>query len=155
MSNFLILIDEERTKTDEGIYNFAVNLSKAGNWFFLADNIKRKFIFFSLLRNVRKYNPDHIIYIPTASLTIISFLRATVIKKLTARRIFLIGLQPRSYNKLIEKSLSLLKPDFLFVQIKEELNFFRKNGFKVSMIPSGVNLDKFHPVNEKEKNRQS
>lgn len=149
--NFIILIDEIRSKADEGIYNFAVNLGKAENCFLLAESIKHTGISFNLIKNIRKYNPDIIVYIPTASLTIVSFLRAAFIKIITKKKTVIIGLQFRSYNKLIKKCLILFKPDFLFVQTKREFNFFKKMDFNVLIIPSGVDLEKFKVVNNARK----
>jgi len=153
MGKILTLIDERRVETDEGIYNFAYNLGQANGWSFIAKNIKHKFLPLSFIKTVRKYNPDFIIYIPTASLTIVSFIRAKLIKKLTEKNIAIIGLQPRKYNKFIKRllMLNIFKPDVLFVQILKEYKFFRRIGFRVYMIPSGVNLKKFKPVSREKK----
>jgi len=105
-----------------------------------------------LCRAIRAFRPEIIYYIPTASYTLSSFLRTRVLA-LYARgaKVQLIALQPRPLGTLARAFIPWLCPDFLWVQSPRSKETLAGLGCRVGLLPSGVDVDRFHPVSAEEK----
>ena len=164
-----IISEELSPLLDEGIKNFVYNLSKelseSNNILILSMrgdkidgkytkrlNINKTFLSYSLFREIRNFNPGVVIYIPSPSATISSFMRAKVLNLyVTKAKIAIIALQPREYSFLSRKLIPLLIPDLILVQSASVLKRLSTFGCWVKLIPSGVNLKRFRPVAKERK----
>jgi len=165
-----IITEDMSPPLDEGIKNFAhsllqawpseipvrgisvlpgrrVNSSKIA---FL--RVNRLFLSYGLWEEIRSYKPDLICYVPSASATMLSFMRSWLLKLYQPRaRVVMVSLQPRRYGWLSRHLIRFLAPDVVFVQGRETARQLIALGCYVQQIPSGVDLDKFKPVSPKRK----
>lgn len=165
----LIISEELNFPFDEGIKNFAYNLirglSKDNKVFTISIrgdttneryieklNVNKTFLSYSLLKKINTFNPAIIIYIPSPSATIYSFMRIKVLKLYAKRiKIVMFALQPRKYSFISQKLIPFLAPNIVLVQSRGVLKQLCKFGCDVKLIPSGVDLKRFHPVNNERK----
>ena len=169
MSKICVVSEELALSFDEGIKNYAYNLirelSKGNNVLALSIqgdetdgryikrlNVNKTFLSYCLFREIRGFDPTLILYIPSPSATIWSFVR-TKILKLHGRKvkIAMVALQPREYSFISQKLIPFLTPDLVLVQSVSLLKQLSTFGCCAEIIPSGVNLEKFHPVTKERK----
>ena len=109
------------------------------------------FISMKLRSLIRKINPSYLIYIPAASSTLNSFIRARILKFYCYCPIGLIALQPRYYSFIVKKMISMLKPDIVFTQSKISAKFYSQLGIESKFLNPAVDLEKFIPADENTK----
>ena len=106
-----------------------------------------------LRKTIRTFNPDLVYYLPTAHATIYSFLRAKILKLYSRQaRTVLVTLQPRKYNLVSKRIIPFIVPDLALAQTLKTMHVLESLGCKAKMIPTGVDLRRFTPTNEKVKN---
>jgi len=166
----ICVISEELCPSfDEGIKNFAKNLirelhrdnnvlalsirgGKTNERHIKRLNVNKALLSYSLSREIRNFNPGVVIYIPSPSATISSFVRAKVLSLYATRaKIVIIALQPVKYSVLSRKLIPLLAPDLILVQSASVLKRLSTSGCCVKLIPSGVDLERFCPVTKERK----
>jgi len=169
VSKICVVSEELALSFDEGIKNYAYNLirelSKGNNVLALSIqgdetdgryikrlNVNKTFLSYCLFREIRGFDPALILYIPSPSATIWSFVR-TKILKLHGRKakIAMVALQPREYSFISQKLIPFLTPDLVLVQSVSLLKQLSTFGCCAEIIPSGVDLEKFHPVTKERK----
>jgi len=169
VSKICVISEELALSFDEGIKNYAYNLirelSKGNNVLALSIqgdetdgryikrlNVNKTFLSYCLFREIRGFDPTLILYIPSPSATIWSFVR-TKILKLHGRKvkIAMVALQPREYSFISQKLIPFLTPDLVLVQSVSLLKQLSTFGCCAKIIPSGVDLEKFHPVTKERK----
>jgi glycosyltransferase involved in cell wall biosynthesis len=107
----------------------------------------RLFISRYLRSKIRAFNPELIFYLPPAQATIYSFLRARVLKLYgRGARTVLITLQPRRYPVVVKKIVPFVAPDLILAQSAQTQQALNGLGCAVRRIASGVDLQKFTPV---------
>ncbi|MBN2240446.1 MAG: hypothetical protein JW712_11795, partial [Dehalococcoidales bacterium] len=112
----------------------------------------KAFVNFKLRSAIRRFHPDVICYVPSASATIFSFLRSRILKLFHPdTRVIMVSLQPRDYHRVSRSLIRLLSPDMIFVQNPAILNKLKNFGCHVTLLPSGVDLNKFTPVSREQK----
>ncbi len=149
---------------DEGMKTFALYLARylSARYDFLGltnqgagiPKLKVRSIGFSktmgsreLARVLRTFSPEVLIYLPRASVTCNSFLRAWRLKRLLpSMLVVLIGLQSRRHSAFARWLIRRLRTDRLLVQGQAAMTYFEKLGFSPRRIPSGVDVDKYRPV---------
>jgi glycosyltransferase involved in cell wall biosynthesis len=155
---------------DEGIKHFAVSLvegwSKAHRVLGISTRsegpmapphtigLKTNKCFFSsrLFSVIRRFKPELICYVPSASATVFSFLRAKMLKiYYPGASVVMVSLQPRSYGWFSRRVVALLAPDEIFVQYEQSLRQLLDLGCHTKLLASGVDLNKFTPVSSKKK----
>ena len=164
-----VISEEMNVPFDEGIKNFVHNLVREfqSNNMGLALSIRggktddrylkrlgtnRTFLSYPLFREIRKFNPAVVLYVPSPSATILSLIRMKVLKLYVRKaKLAMIALQPREYSFLSRKLMPLLTPEVILVQSASVVTQLSKLGCQVRLIPSGVNLERFHPVVEQRK----
>src|ERR687883_1218668 len=58
----------------------------------------------ALLRTLRTFRPDAVIYVPTAAATRNSFVRCAILRRYAPRaRLVMVSLQPRSYGRVVRQ----------------------------------------------------
>lgn len=109
---------------------------------------KNKFLFSTRLsKEIRRFKPDIILYIPIACATIYSFFRSVVLKYLSGKtRLVMVTLQPRKYNNIEKLILPFMAPDLILAQSEKTKNDLSELGCNVKKIFAGVDLDKFKPI---------
>jgi glycosyltransferase involved in cell wall biosynthesis len=100
-----------------------------------------------LARLLKKFSPETLVYLPQASVTTNSFLRAWKLQRLLpAASLILIGLQARRHSLLARWLLPHLRIGTLLVQGHAAAAYFTRLGLTPHLIPSGVDVEKYHPV---------
>lgn len=100
-----------------------------------------------LRQAIRGHNPEVIIYAPTASTTFWAFLRSRVLKACyPTATVALIGLQGRRHSPLQQVLLRHVAPDLVCVQSSQSRQYLEGLGCRVGLLPSGVDVETFHPV---------
>jgi len=155
---------------DEGIKHFAVSLLR--QWsrehpvlgisarsrrppatpHTVAPGANRFFLSSKLSTALKQFKPDVVCYVPSASATLFSFLRARALKLYCpSAMVIMISLQPRRYGRLSRFLIRRLAPDLLFVQHEASLRQLADMNLKVKMLAGGVDLEKFTPVSRDKK----
>ncbi len=105
-----------------------------------------------LWRKIKIFKPDLIYYIPTACATVFGLLRAKILKfYCNSAQTVMITLQPREYNAISKKIIPFIVPDLVLAQSLKTHKVLSSLGCKVKVIATGVDLQKFTPVNKKVK----
>jgi glycosyltransferase involved in cell wall biosynthesis len=108
--------------------------------------VNKLYLDFRFLSDIRNLKPDIILYLPSASLTLASFIRTKIISASSGRPTAVMGLQRRKYNTLLLPVLFLLRPDLVVTQSRSSMNVYRHLNFRVTNLRAGVDLSRFCPV---------
>ena len=167
--NICVISEGMNVPFDEGIKNFAYNLikqlskdnsvlalsirgDKTNGRYIGTLKVNKTFLSYSLFKEIRHFDPVVVLYIPSASATVFSFMRTKVLKLYTRKaKTVMIALQPREYSFLSRKFMPLLIPDLILVQLASMLKQLSTFGCRVELIPSGVDLEIFHPITKERK----
>lgn len=167
--NICVISEELSEPFDEGMENFVYNVirqfSKNNNVLALSTrggntdrryikglNTNKTFLSYSLLKEIRHFNPEVVIYVPLPSATIFSFVRTRILKLYAKKaKTIMVALQPREYSFVAREIIPFLKPDLIFVQSPRMLKRLSDFGSRVECIPTGVDLGRFCPVGTKRK----
>ncbi len=107
-----------------------------------------------LAQHAAAFGPDLIVYVPTASLTLASGLRAKTLKRYTrGTPVVLIATQGRRHNAGVRLAGRLIGPDLCAVQSRHTEAQARALGWRAVRLPPGVDTEMFHPVSLGEKRR--
>ncbi len=110
------------------------------------------FLSYRLFSRLNRFKPVIICYVPSASATIFSFLRARVLKLYCpGARTVMVSLQPRRYGRVSRYLIRLLSPDIVFVQHEQSMRQLLNLGCNARLLTSGVDLKKFAPVAQDKK----
>jgi glycosyltransferase involved in cell wall biosynthesis len=91
--------------------------------------------------------PDVIVYVPSASGTLFSFLRARQLKRICpTAHVSMVLTQTRKHTSFAQMLLPRLAPDSVFCQSMRNAAYFSRLGIDAGFMPSGVDLDAFHPA---------
>ena len=157
---------------DEGMKNVAYSLhtqlakkrealsvtnagNKTDNLIILKLNLNKLFLNSELKKLIKSYSPDIILYLPDASITFNSFVRARVLKLMRRNsKVVMLGIQHREYSSvqtiLIE---NFLRPDMLLLLGKKDENYFRQKGMEVNVLPPAVDNLRFNEAANIEKEK--
>ncbi len=156
---------------DEGIKNFAYNLirklsnnnnvlaitsqcRKTNERYIQRLGVNNSFLSYALFQKIRNFDPEIILYIPSTSATFFSMIRVKVLRLYTREaKVVMIALQPREYSFLTRKLISFVIPELILVQSLSVFKELYELGCRVKLIPSGVDLEKFHPVGSVKKTK--
>ena len=101
----------------------------------------------ALQEALRSTEPDVVIYVPSASGTVFSFLRARALKAaVPAAKVAMIATQARSHTTPVRRLLRRLAPDALLCQSQATIEYFKRLGIPARFLPSGVDLEAFGPL---------
>ena len=97
--------------------------------------------------NIKEFSPDITLYIPEASCTFNSFVRAKILKLMNKKsKVVMLAVQHRNFYFFYRMLLNFLRPDLLFLLSKTDVSFFEKKGIKVKILPPAIEREKFHKV---------
>ena len=100
-----------------------------------------------LRETLRKINPDLIVYVPSASGTLFSFLRARGLQYISPNaHVAMVLTQMRHHTAPVRRLLSRLTPDSVFCQSASTAGYLASLGVDSRFLPSGVDLQAFQPV---------
>ena len=145
---------------DEGIHNLAQNLIVQWGKDHTVWTIKigedlavnRLFLNLMLRKKLRDIQPDLIFYISPSSAKITALIRAKMLKVYAPQaKVLVVALQPVTYNRLERQLLPLFVPDGIFVQSPRSKELLQGIHCPVYFLPSGVDLDRFMPVEADQK----
>lgn len=140
-----------------GIKAEALSVTIEGN---NTDNLKirkmvlnKLFINNKLRRFIKDYSPDIILYLPEASVTINSFLRAKVLKFMnSSSMVVMLGVKHISYAYIQKKIIAkFLRPDYLMLLGRFEMDLFLNAGMRVRVLPPAVDNARFSRATKEEK----
>lgn len=166
-----ILLFSERLRVpyDEGIKNVAIHLSKAlsvehdvlvltsGGQDDVSHHVQNIHTNRLLLSNrlgatVRRFQPQAIVYVPTACGTLFSFVRARMLRLYgQGAPTVLIALQPRPYTALAKWLIGKLTPDWVLAQSMRTLRQMNALGCRATLLPPAVDTQRFRPALPAEK----
>ena len=171
-SKFLFISEGLSAPFDEGLKNIVFSLhnqlakkenvlsvTKAEN---NTDNLKvikiglnKLFLNNKLRLLIGNYSPDIILYVPYASCTFNSFLRAKVLKLMGKKaRVAMLRIQYREYSPIQDFIIAnFLRPDLLLLFGESDKEFFFKKKIKVKVLPPVVDNAKFCPPTGEEKEK--
>jgi glycosyltransferase involved in cell wall biosynthesis len=117
--------------------------------------LNKMFLNIGLRRLITKHTPDIILYLPEASITFNSFIRAKILKMMSGTaKVIVLGVQHRGYTSTQEFILSkLLKPDLLLLMGKADESFFLSRGIMVKVLSPAVDCIKFAPSTKAEREK--
>jgi glycosyltransferase involved in cell wall biosynthesis len=100
-----------------------------------------------LRRSIKRFHPEAIVYVPTASATSASFVRARILKWHGGNvPVAIIGLQPRPYSTLARVVVRAFRPDAVYVQSESARSALVGLGIRARLVRAGVDSEKFRPV---------
>jgi glycosyltransferase involved in cell wall biosynthesis len=160
-----VLSEDLSGAPDEGIKNFSLAIARALNGTHDVTLIStrgdpasvlagvcfaptsRAFLGGRLRATLRRAAPDVILYVPTASTTLMSFVRSRLLKAYCPKaQVVLIGLQPRQHTGIQEILVRHLLPDRVWVQTRRAQQHLLRLGCQAGLIGAGVDTETFHPV---------
>jgi len=107
-----------------------------------------------LVERCAAFGPEVVLYVPTASLTLASGLRARMLKRhARGAAVALIATQGRRHNSGVRLAARFIGPDLCVVQSRHTEAQALALGWRTAMLPPGVDLDAFLPVPPAEKRR--
>jgi glycosyltransferase involved in cell wall biosynthesis len=114
--------------------------------------VGRLFLSSRLARRLRLLAPDLVVYLPPAAATLFSLWRARALAAMCPRaRVVLVSLQPRPLGRLSRLLGRALRPPLAFAQAPWTMSALQSLGGVVRFLPSGVDLERFVPVSQEEK----
>jgi glycosyltransferase involved in cell wall biosynthesis len=165
MSRRIIVISEDFVEPwDEGIKKFAYSVGTAfkREHDVLMLNVDRSgvgdgevtrwlpssktFLSADLRREVRAFGPDVVLYVPSPSATLASFMRCFVLRRHYPRALLgMVALMPRRHPTLARPMLEGAQPDVTFVPSYQSLLYYRDRSVHSELLPIGVDLATFSP----------
>jgi glycosyltransferase involved in cell wall biosynthesis len=112
----------------------------------------KSFVSLKLFLKIRKFNPRLVIYSPSSSGTLLSFVRLFIIKLASLKsETIIINLQRRHHSQAAKAIIKFIKPRFVVVFSKKDSDYY--NSMKIDTLPgkTGVDLNRFLPVNKTRK----
>lgn len=112
----------------------------------------RSFMNRELYSRIRAHRPDGVLYVPSPSNTIWSYLRCGVLRRLApGARIGMIALIPREHRGWTRRVVRTLAPDMTWVPSYRSLLRLSRLSTPGEVLPVGVDLGEFRPPGEGEK----
>jgi glycosyltransferase involved in cell wall biosynthesis len=173
MRTTLLFAEDISEPIDEGIKKFSFHFAK----FIDIDNNKvyccfsnknihnirylpkNKFFFsLSFFKDVKLHDPRLIIYIPSSSSTLMSFIRLKIVSIISrSSKTIMVSVQARKHEYMTKILIAtILKPDYIFALSNIQAVYYEKMRIKSFVCSSGVDVTKFNSIltSDKKKLRQ-
>lgn len=106
----------------------------------------------ALARRVAAFRPEAVVYVPTASLTLASGVRAGMLKRHAGGApVALMATQGRHHHAAVRWAGRFARPDLCVVQSASTLAQAQALGWRVTRAPAAVDVETFHPASSTEK----
>ena len=156
----IIITDILNDPFDEGAKNAISNLVKCikgiNSAFVFSVNSKHNLSFIdshiclnkllfnvSFYKSIREHN-SAVLYIPEASITFFSFIRAKLLHLFTGSDIYVLSLQPRTYGFFAKNIIKIIPPCCVITQSQNTAKYLSDLGIKSQILPLGVDNDKYY-----------
>ncbi len=101
----------------------------------------------SLARQIERFQPHAVCYVPTASLTLAAALRSRALKRMAGGApVALIATQGRRHGVPARGAARLFRPDLCVAQSAATENQARTLGWRTARLPPGIDTDSFRPM---------
>lgn len=100
----------------------------------------------SFFKDISQYSDNSILYIPEASATFFSFIRAKLLYLFTGKDVYVLSLQPRTYRPISKALIKVIPPKLIITQSKTTGRYFSKLGIKNKVLPLGVDDSKYYEL---------
>ncbi len=164
----IIITDILQSPFDEGARVTALNLIRSykkkypceiitinsnGKLPFDYDNFRLNKVLFNktFYNNIRFSQHNKILYIPSQSITLATFVRAKLLRFYTGKEVNILSLQPVKYGLLTEIMISAIRPASVITQSSTLAKQLEVMGIKTSILPLGVDDKKFRECDHNEK----
>jgi len=160
----LVISEDLASPWDEGIKKFAWSAARALNvdHDVLVINVDRSgvgptegirqipsshtFLRSGLRSEVRHFDPDLVLYVPSPSSTLSSFLRSASLRRHAPTATHgMVALIPRRHGALVRPMVGSAAPDIVFVPSYRSLLHLSEIGVPGQLVPIGVDTDTFRP----------
>lgn len=112
-----------------------------------------KFLFnLSFYSKIKKHYYRKVLYIPEASITFYSCIRAKLLQLFTGKDIYILSFQPRRYNALSRFIVKIIKPQSIITQSKDTFRYLSDMGITTHILPLGVDDIKYSEFDVSRKN---
>lgn len=141
----ICLFGKVQTRFDEGVSNSLRYLSDELSKNHCVLVMDRKELLHGKASEIRSFDPDVLHYF--SSVSTLGFPFVKLVSKCVGSRVSVISaMNPRSL--FLRKAIMVTKPDLTVVQSTRSELLFKKLGCKTAFVPSGVDINKYKPVNE-------
>lgn len=115
--------------------------------------LNKLFLNIELYSLIKRNSPSIVMYVPEASGTFNSFLRARILKFMDKNStVVMISVQHRTYSMVQSFLISVfLRPDLLLLLSRKNEVYYQKRGINVKILPPAVDSNKFAPPKKEEK----
>ena len=100
----------------------------------------------SFFKDISQYSDNSILYIPEASATFFSFIRARLLYLFTGKDLYVLSLQPRTHKSISKALIKVIPPKLIITQSKTTGRYFSKLGIKNKVLPLGVDNGKYYEL---------
>jgi glycosyltransferase involved in cell wall biosynthesis len=107
---------------------------------------RKLFLSRKLLGDLRKKRACAVIYVPTQSATLASFLRSAVLRSLGGAKVVMLALQPRALGTTGTMVARYARPDLLLTPSPTMLREAERAGVQTEYLELGADVSRFHPV---------
>jgi glycosyltransferase involved in cell wall biosynthesis len=112
----------------------------------------RTFASAALRRELGRFDPDFVLYVPSPSMTLASFVRAFNLRRLAPRASHaMVALIPRRHAKWLRPVLRGLTPDVVLVPSYASLLHLHEHALRGGLVPVGVDTGVFKPATSGER----
>lgn len=163
MKRIVVISEDLAEPWDEGIKKFAYSIGKAfeANNEVLLLNVDRSgvggteahrippsrtFLSPALRREMRAFAPDVVLYVPSPSSTLGSFIRSFALRRHAPwAALAMMALIPRRHGRIVKSILHGTAPDVVFVPSYASLLHLHQMALKSDIAPVGVDLSVYRP----------
>lgn len=107
-------------------------------------NLNKMMFNLAFFQHLKKNRSQKILYIPEASITFFSFIRAKLLNLFTSKEVFILALQPRKYSFIKKTIIKFIQPKQILIQSKRSSEYLTKLGINNTKIPLGVDNYKYY-----------
>ncbi len=110
--------------------------------------VNRLLLSAGLMRRVRAFAPERVLYFPTACATLFSFFRVRVLAMYARTPVAMVAFQPREYGRLARLLIPLLRAGPVWAQGEATAAPLRALGCDVRFLPPAVDTEAFAPAED-------
>lgn len=139
----------------KGIKTYTVSINSEYRSTFINAYFKINKLLFNPLfyETLKDQQHTSILYIPEASATLFSIIRAKLINYFTGKDVFILALQPREYSLITKHLVSLFSPRCIIAQSLKSASILSNYGVHNAILPLGVDDRKYCSVSAEVKFR--
>ena len=106
---------------------------------------------FRLISHLRSFSDENIIYIPEASITLASFVRAFILRLFTGKKVTVYALQSRTYSTIQLFIIRVLYRGLIITPSVKAADHINRYKLRAEIVPLGVDEEKFREFSVSQK----